>query len=175
MTGDDKLIVIGVDPGPTTGIVELMWSPQDRRFTRTRIVQCNADAAMSIVDTFVLSDDVATRYLAVERFVDGFRAGRGNTPAAAQITRDIIAGLTLQYTDPSVVRLELRSASEVKPWAIDERLFRVGLYNPTKGMQHARDAARHALFSASKHGAPDPLSARTYKALDSVPARGWRQ
>jgi hypothetical protein len=49
----------------------------------------------------------------------------------------------------------------VKPWATDERLAAAGLLDPTKGMRHARDAARHALFCAVRDfGLPDPLSAK---------------
>jgi hypothetical protein len=49
----------------------------------------------------------------------------------------------------------------VKPWATDTRLAAAGLMEPTTGMRHARDAARHALFAAVKtYGLPDPLSAR---------------
>jgi hypothetical protein len=52
-----------------------------------------------------------------------------------------------------------RSAADVKPWATDTRLQAAGLLDLTKGMRHARDAARHALFCAvCDFGLTDPLS-----------------
>jgi hypothetical protein len=162
----DELIVIGIDPGPTTGIVELKWSDDAQAFTRKRIAQCNSPAALAVVAAFILEHDTAPTFLAIEKFVDGRRSGRGNSPVSGRVTRDVIAALTLEYTDYPLTTVELRSASEVKPWANDERLHRVGLWSATKGMTHARDAARHALFAAVKHGVPDPLSkAETFKAV----------
>jgi hypothetical protein len=53
----------------------------------------------------------------------------------------------------------LRTAAVAKAWATDIRLGRTGLLDETKGMTHARDAARHALYTACKEGnIPDPLS-----------------
>jgi hypothetical protein len=54
-----------------------------------------------------------------------------------------------------------RTAALVKPWATDKRLVAAGLLDITRGLPHARDGARHALFSAHHDsGAPDPLSSR---------------
>jgi hypothetical protein len=54
----------------------------------------------------------------------------------------------------------------VKPWATDERLEAAGLLDLTKGMRHARDAARHALFTAVKDGGvPDPLSKHAHEVV----------
>jgi hypothetical protein len=52
-----------------------------------------------------------------------------------------------------------RAAALVKPWATDKRLHAAGLLDATKGMQHARDASRQALYAAVHMGVtPDPLS-----------------
>lgn len=153
-----KLTVIGVDPGPSTGIVKLYWD--DKTVCPLEIVQCNALSAPSVVDALIRRA-VHPVYIAIEKFVDGRRSGRGNAPGAAKVTRDLITNLTIEYSgkQPHML-LIFRSASEVKPWANDERLHRVGLWTATKGMTHARDAARHALFAAVKLGVPDPLSTR---------------
>jgi hypothetical protein len=59
----------------------------------------------------------------------------------------------------------------VKPWATDERLEAAGLLDLTKGMRHARDAARHALFTAVKDGGvPDPLSKHAHPISQVVGA-----
>ena len=60
---------------------------------------------------------------------------------------------------PRQCKLHIRTAGEVKPWATDKRLHTAGLLDLTAGMRHARDAARHALYSAVRdYGLPDPLS-----------------
>jgi hypothetical protein len=59
------------------------------------------------------------------------------------------------------VHVFLRNASLVKTWATDKRLAAAGLLDATKGMQHARDASRHALYAAVHTGmARDPLSTK---------------
>jgi hypothetical protein len=56
----------------------------------------------------------------------------------------------------------LRAAALVKPWATDRRLTAAGLLDPTAGMGHARDAARHALYAAVHlQLTTDPLSKKT--------------
>jgi hypothetical protein len=48
----------------------------------------------------------------------------------------------------------------VKPWATDKRLTAAGLLAMTAKMADARDACRHALYTAVHDaGIPDPLSA----------------
>lgn len=160
------MIIIGVDPGPTTGIVELVW--EGLGCVPGRVCQCGASAALSILDAWLTPHagtlqpghfDLRTlSWLAVERFVDGRHAGRGNAPSAGRTTRDLVAAIESRFAPLSHVCVVLRSASEVKPWASDVRLDRAGLLAPTKGMTHARDAARHALFAAVRNGALDPLA-----------------
>lgn len=148
-------LVIGVDPGPTTGIVAFEH-PGWLLPNGIRVVQCSANAAVTLVRTLV-----AQRWsvlLAVERFVVGrgsMRAGQHGT-----VTRELIGALQSLYEGlDGPLGWRARSASEVKPWATDERLAAAGLLDPTKGMGHARDAARHALYAAVRDcGMPDPLS-----------------
>lgn len=145
--------VIGVDPGLTTGICVL-----DLGDMSAELVQCTPTAVLPILRGITEGDVVAV--LAVERFVVGPRAARSSTPRAGQITRELIEELRA-WGHPD--RCVLRSASQVKPWATDERLAAAGLLAPGKGMPHARDGARHALFSAvADCGAPDPLSSRPF-------------
>lgn len=139
------MIVIGIDPGPTPGIVVL--EVHDGKLTDRQAVQCTAGALYDVLNGL---DAHLARVIAVERFVV-----RGRANAAQTLTRDQVANLSAHHEGRAV----LRSASEVKPWATDVRLAHAGLLEATKGMRHARDAARHALFAAVKHGGlPDPLS-----------------
>lgn len=137
--------VIGVDPGPTPGIVVL--DIEDGQLVDVGVMQCTAVLLFTLVATF--NPQYRAR-VAVERFVV-----RGRANAAQQLTRDQVANLTRLYPVTGVER----SASQVKPWATDRRLEAAGLLEECKGMRHARDAARHALYAAVKDaGLTDPLS-----------------
>lgn len=138
------LRVIGVDPGPTPGVVVL--DLEDGRLVEVGALQCSASLLYTVVATFNPDHQAV---VAVERFVV-----RGRASTAQQTTLDQVANLTRLYP-----RMAVRSASQVKPWATDARLDAAGLSAATKGMRHARDAARHALYAAVKNGGlPDPLS-----------------
>lgn len=148
-------IFIGVDPGPTPGIAVLVvWG---NGTVTSDVVQCTAPVAGTIVRGFIEAAQLPVT-LAVERFVVGRASMRSS--AAGAITRDLVGQLQQIAREGDVAYVE-RSASEVKPWATDDRLAWVRLLEPTKGMRHARDGARHALFAAVKDGGlPDPLSKR---------------
>jgi hypothetical protein len=151
---------IGVDPGPTPGIVHLTSRAFGRRL-EVDVIQCTSHVAPSVL--WMLLNDCrsslgeAPALVAIERFVVGrtsMKSGR-----AGEETRDLIGKLQKTAAEQPNVSVVLRSAAEIKPWATDVRLAHAGLLNPTKGMRHARDAARHALFAAVKDGGlPDPLS-----------------
>lgn len=139
--------VIGIDPGPTPGIVVL--HTEDHRLVDVDVLQCSANTLWSVL---AVVHGVSADVLAVERFVS-----RGRASAEQRLTGDQVA--QLQQLHHGAV---LRSASEVKPWATDTRLDAAGLLEATKGMRHAKDAARHALYAAVKADLlADPLSRRT--------------
>ena len=150
--------VIGIDPGPTTGIV-VLGGPDPLA------IQSNA-AAAPVVLAGLLSLDTSPVLVQIEAFVVGrtsMRAGHHGV-----LTRELIEQLRHVWeTHDSGPAGRLggrwlqRSAGNVKPWATELRLASAGLLEPTKGMPHARDAARHALFAAVRDGGhPDPLSKR---------------
>jgi hypothetical protein len=77
--------------------------------------------------------------------------------AAQKQTHDQVAVLEQLYAHSRPV--QLCTAKRAKEWATDARLEAVFLAEDLKGMRHARDAARHALFLAASSGAiHDPLS-----------------
>jgi hypothetical protein len=149
------MYVIGIDPGPTPGIVRLLLLRTDRTaLLDAQALQVTPGVLPETLDGLAGRMRLAT---ALERFVVGRRAARSATPAAGARTRDMIGQVTAWAGEHGA--LHLRSAAEVKPWATDARLDAAGLLELTKGMRHARDAARHALFCAVKdYGLPDPLS-----------------
>lgn len=139
--------IIGVDPGPTPGVVALAC--HENKVISIEIVQCTANVLPSIVSAL---DPNGRAQVQVERFV-----ARGRATKAQSVTRDQVAVLEQLYA--SAWPVAVRNASEVKAWATDERLDAAGLLEATQGMRHARDAARHALFAAVRFDAiPDPLS-----------------
>lgn len=136
--------VIGVDPGPTPGIVVL--GVEDGQLTDVGVMQCSASLLYTLVSAF---NPYKEAVVAVERFV-----ARGRANAAQSLTHDQVANL--ERLHPIIFQ---RSASQVKPWATDARLEAAGLLEACKGMCHARDAARHALYAAVHDaGLTDPLS-----------------
>jgi len=154
----DSILVLGVDPGPTTGIAALRYT--DGRLAEVRVAQCCADWALPLLTGLGLLDPAQRGLivLAIERFVVGPRAAHSATAVAGQITRDL-AGALIALGEPTRVLIRTRSAAEVKPWATDTRLDAAGLLAPTRGSAHARDGCRHALFAACHDlGIPDPLS-----------------
>ena len=146
MSAPDR--VLGVDPGPTPGIVLL--TAAHGRLEAREVVQCSA----GVLHLVLAALDPYHAVIGVERFVVGRRASRSASAHAGAETRDQVGALEVLYP-----QARFRTAAQVKPWATDERLDAAGLLEATKGLRHARDAARHALFAAVHDGViPDPLS-----------------
>lgn len=151
-----RTLVVGVDPGATTGICGLIYDHDNLGpyWYDSIILQCAASDAKDLI-IGVIDRHRRERYdvtLAVEQFVVGPRAGKSATAEAGRITRELIADLTGRAP------MHVRPAVTVKRWATDKRLQAAGLYAPTRGRPHARDAARHALYIAVRTGVTrDPL------------------
>jgi hypothetical protein len=158
----DYVYSLGVDPGPLPGVVGLLFV--DNKLDTPDIIQCSANVCPWLVTMLLetTSGHGAIRtILAVEKFVIGGRSTRVSTPGASAKTRELLVELRAGASADGRYVVE-RSASEVKIWATDARLHKLGLLDATKGMTHARDAARHALFAACRDlGVPDPLSKRS--------------
>lgn len=158
------MYIIGIDPGPITGIVRIALevnrpgSPAaDGAWLRNvEALQVSAGALVDVLEG--LHAWTAFDVMALERFVVGNRSARSSTPGAGEATRNAVALVTDWARQHRIDRYE-RSAANVKPWATDERLTAAGITDQVKGMRHARDAGRHALYCAVRDfGLPDPLS-----------------
>lgn len=145
---------VGIDPGPTPGVAVLEVS--SGYVWGLDVLQCTARLLLPVALELVRGRESR---VAIERFVV-----RGRATKDQELTRDQVTAMqtSLAIADARPV---VRSASEVKPWATDARLAAClqpqgpSLLDLCKGMRHARDAARHALFAAVRDGAiPDPLS-----------------
>lgn len=170
-------VMIGVDPGPTTGITAFGLVPyhkNDGYKNPLRILggghyffQCNAAAVPSILTMLIEGFRGIPITVVCEAWVPSPKLSAATAKVGA-VTQDVIMTVARgvgSYNETRgigtpVVHYVERRACDVKPWATDERLGAAGLLAPTKdgAMRHARDAGRHALFSAhTDHGLGDPL------------------
>lgn len=149
--------VLGIDPGGTTGLAMIHLAelrPYEGMFS-----QPTGPNALPLIASLINLQ--RPNLVAIEAFVVGRRSGRSGTAQAGEQARLIIGGVAQLCTEHGVKFVQ-RPAGVVKPWATDRRLDAGGLLAPTKGLPHARDAARHALYSAVRDlGLPDPLSRRS--------------
>lgn len=151
-----SLCVPGVDPGPTTGILIAVWHPGIRRAVLVRAFECNLAAAPPLLDMLLSACGAAARRGGIEQFRSGPRSQRlrGTRADDTRTLADQLCALAWERCP-----LTARPAALVKPWATDERLDRAGLLEPTAGLRDARDAARHALYTAVHDcNLADPLS-----------------
>lgn len=157
---------IGIDPGPVPGLVMLT-----RRGSRwdLDVVQCTADTADTVLYALLsqcrMTLGRAPALVQIETFVTGRRSARSSSAHAGAVTRDLVGKLGKVAADEPNVKVVLRNAGQVKPWATDTRLKAVqvngsNLLDQVSAVgRHARDAARHAVFAAVHDGGiPDPLS-----------------
>lgn len=153
------MYIIGIDPGPITGVALLLINNDLPRLIGRSALQTTPDLLSAVLTGLCHRMPERLTAVAIERFVVGSRAGRSSTANAGEMARDVVAlvaDLTLTLGPYPVYQ---RSAAEVKPWATDDRLTAAGITEVTTGMRHARDAGRHALFCACRDfGLPDPLS-----------------
>ena len=162
------VVVVGVDPGPTPGVVGLLI--EEGQITDLQLAQTSAGIVGLTVGGIVMrwkghpqitdARDAAV-LIGVERFVSGARAARSSSAGAGRITRDMDGVIERCGVELGAVVVQ-RSAVQVKAWATDERLKKAGIEIP-KSMRHTVDGARHSLYAAVHAGhLPDPMS-KTYK------------
>lgn len=151
-TGGLVILTIGVDPGPTPGVCVLPASAAEP----VAVFQCDAASLLPLLRALIEAWGADRVVVAVEAWVVG-SISRTSRSAGA-VTRGLIGEVEALADEFTHVAVVVRRATDVKPWATDRRLDAAGLLARTAGLPHARDGARHALFSASRDsGAPDPL------------------
>lgn len=149
-------VVIGVDPGGTTGLAAVKHTEELGYQLVAHIgVPLTATETVDYVQGWRYGFDTDVWWIAAERFVVSRRAGRSSSAAGGQRARDILGALEAAFPR----RVKLRNAGTMKAWnAGDHRLRAAGIM-PTQGLPHTRDAAGHALlFHVANLGNPDPLS-----------------
>ena len=125
--------VLGIDPGPNPGVVELYIKDG----------KCVARTLRGLPATYTPYDLVV-----LERFVIGSGTVR-KTREGTSATLDMI-GAVQDACKRASVPVVTQAAVQVKPWATDARVKSyVGI--KVRG-DHHRDAARHALYAAVRRG-----------------------
>lgn len=162
------MTIVGVDPGPVTGICEIMYSTTTHKYSAVSLIQADIWTAITMLSPTRSGGRVLPGVaVAAEAFVDGRRSGRVAGRSGSDATRAVLDHLRMAFQleaeDPYNLgrnRLSIRSAGQIKPWATDDRLAAAGIViqNPST-MRHALDAGRHALYSACfDQGCRDPLA-----------------
>lgn len=159
--------IIGVDPGPTTGIGVLDWDTEHPLELGAHVAQCDSGMAMALVASLI-EEAPGHVGVAVERYVSGLNREGG----ASAVTRSLVEALARLAEERADVGW-LRPAHQVKTWATEARMQAAGLVAVAKGMaNHGLDGLRHALYAACHDaGLPDPLGrrARTGRAKHRGP------
>lgn len=151
--------ILGIDPGGTTGLAVLEFHEHTEPPWHIEPSEVVGKEAMSVL-TPMLRPSVFTA-VAIEKFVVSRRSGRSRTAGAGETARNIVGAVKAFCSVYAGIPVIDYTASQVKEWATDRRLEVAGLIKPTRGLGHARDAARHALYTAHwRCGRPDPLSTR---------------
>jgi hypothetical protein len=146
-------VVIGIDPGPVTGLAVLEWGDVPLQWTVSQVAASSSGVLLARVRATLLDWQAGDSnvLVAAEDYVITNRTVRTAGRGAQKITNGLASWLSMEGA-------VMRSPGQVKPWASDERLRRAGVMDILQGMRHARDAARHALYAACHdRGLPDPL------------------
>lgn len=151
-------VVIGVDPGAAwTGITTLY--AQGYWLAAGRGEEVIAENAFTAIHDAIMTEsriEETVVHVALERF----RPRYGVTRRPGIVTTELIGRIVGELA-PMVDVMARRDPVSVKAWASDKRLAAAGILARLRGMPHAQDAARHALYHAFHRGLlPDPLTSK---------------
>lgn len=136
-------IIVGIDPGKTTGVVVVKASGA-ARVRVLRSAQVHIDEAPMFFEELLNGQQLPVDVVSMERFTISARtlkASRQEDPL------DVIGGVkflvALHDRDIQLLRF---GASDAKTAYSDRRLKALGLFESVAG-KHARDALRHAMIA----------------------------
>lgn len=143
---------IGVDPGPSTGLVALGTDGKD---WAVHAFQCDGDSAVMLVNWACCK--FQPRVVGVEAFVPSNKGGdRGKD---AELTRAVQHQAKLAGTMFEGTTVVTKRATDVKPWADNEKRFKKVGFPLGPKFKDARSALWQALHAACKEGRErDPLA-----------------
>lgn len=154
-------IVIGVDPGPWTGIVMLKYTATGVLATYPAVLEVSYHIVPEVIHGLYLPPPVKI-VIGYEPFVIGALSAKSGHAVAGRITRDVCGQLEALADLSGRIHVVSHTAALISGWASTERLRTLGLDVMTKNYRHANSAAKHAMYTATKAaGIPDPLSKRS--------------
>ena len=131
-TSPAAAFVIGIDPGPSTGIAVLDLTVPVLA-AGAEAFQVNASAACWLLQQILGTSGLAARRVTVRGGIEGFAPGHGaGSVVRAGLTRDQVRELEDVAAAYGAVLSE-RYMGRVKPWASDTRLEKAGLLALTAG------------------------------------------
>ena len=140
----EPLVVVGVDPGLTTGVC--LWH-QDYGMEHLNELAPSLHA-MEWLD-WMTGGGGYKKVFVIEKYII--------TPKTAQLSQQHdpleIIGCLRWMCHSRGHEFVMQSPSEAKAFSTDAKLKNVGWYKP--GMGHARDASRHVLLYLAKNGIID--------------------
>jgi hypothetical protein len=153
------LMVIGVDPGPWTGICGLRYGADKRICAAPVLAEVVANGAVVMIGALVAQGRLAGVPVVIgyEAFVVGRRTSRSGAATAGLVTRNLCGQLETLGTEH--VAVVSHSAAAITAWCNAERIHAAGLYQLIQKREHARPAAHQAVYTSHRWGGiPDPLS-----------------
>jgi hypothetical protein len=151
---------LGIDPGPSTGFMLLNLTAPGKPGDSAEFFQTGARSAPWLLRQLLREHTGSGQAgrCGIEAFAPG--RGPGARMGTGKVTRDLVEELAACCAEYGVP-VRARNASVVKAWdgPDGKRLEAAGLLALTPGSTHARDAGKHALYTAVWDcGYPDPLS-----------------
>ena len=146
---------LGVDVGPSTGLV---WGHKDDVTEKPAIdgiVQCHAGTVEFVIRSLVRNHPKDEWFVQGEKFLAGRGAGgRGHD---AEVTRHVFSMVKAYWEALPNATWHERPAAMMKPWLSTNRLKAVQFPLGPK-FKDARDALGHMMFTACRDGGcKDPL------------------
>lgn len=129
-------MIIGVDPGTTTGFV--FWSPDLQNF----VTKAQAPAFDAVAMIWAVIDD-CKNYPGLTVVCERYDITSGTVRVARNRDPYHVEGALRFRCELRDVRFEQVSRAEAKRFAHDQRLQRLGYYE--RGGEHARDAVRQVV------------------------------
>jgi len=144
---DNYKVTIGVDPGGTTGLAAYYYELQ--QWYRTQISNCDTREGLRRVTSMIhgiyrrCEPFLAkpTVHILCEQF--DFRKDEQFRDKIDYTAREVIGVLKYEFGFVDFVRLDFTGASLGKGFWTDDKIRRLGLWEP--GNKHAMDATRHVL------------------------------
>lgn len=152
--------ILGIDPGLTTGAAIIEWDGQLPLTHRTVEILSLEQVDFDDIGCWIQATLPTVDHVAAERYQITARTARLSRQYEALYTLGgVVCALQVMATrDGEAPEFHLSPASTAKAAWTNDNLRAAGLYEPTTGARHARDALRHALLRCYSLDDRTPMS-----------------